>query len=136
MKKITYILIALGIIFFFYLQNVGLIFNKISNSSQVITQNKGSSSQIILGVTNDNLPFDVYGESCYLNKPLSLEEILEMFDAKVVGIERLSHGVSYYCYSSSIKYRGVMVGGKLVNLHVFMSSEQIKLGSPLIFDGY
>ncbi len=76
------------------------------------------------------------GESCKLSG-VSYENILKDFSATHVFTEETAFGVSYYAFSPFIPYRAV-IGGKVVNLHYFVSfnSNRTVLGTPIIFGSY
>ncbi len=78
----------------------------------------------------------VKGESAFIDKQnFNLAEFLKHFDAKVVLEEQIEQGTSYYAYSPIIKYRAT-VGGKRVNLHVFVAKNYVAVGAPIIYGGY
>lgn len=68
-----------------------------------------------------------------------LADILQEFSAQVVLEEKVLSVTSYYAYSERLG-RGVVVGGKTVNLHVAVSTREggvgIVVGTPIIFGGY
>ena len=63
--------------------------------------------------------------------------MLSRYDAEIVFTEKFDEagGISYYCYSPKLK-KPILLDGKFVNLHVVVKSEDIVLGSPIVFGGY
>lgn len=99
--------------------------------------NSNSSCANILSVNCSEYPFiqNIYGESCTINKDFDLKDFLFQMDAPILFTETLDTGVCYYAYSPKIKYKK-SVNGKIVNLHVFIGQEHVKIGTPLIYGGY
>ena len=97
-----------------------------------------SSNAILYNVNERQYRFTVNrtGESCEIfTDEISVEKILEDFSAKLVFVEETARQTSYYAYSSKIKYLKIL-DGKKVNLHISISKERVKIGSPLIFGSF
>jgi hypothetical protein len=100
----------------------------------------GSSSSLARIEEVDALSFmllkGVKGESVELDyNEFNLSNFLKEFRAKLLFIEQTEEGVSYYAYSPKIPYQK-RINGKTVNLHVFVASERVKVGSPIIFGSF
>ena len=100
----------------------------------------GSSSSLARIEEVDALSFmllkGVKGESVELDyNEFNLSNFLKEFRAKLLFIEQTEEGVSYYAYSPKIPYQK-QINGKTVNLHVFVASERVKVGSPIIFGSF
>lgn len=100
----------------------------------------GSSSSLAVIEEVDALSFmllkGVKGESVELDyNEFNLSNFLKEFRAKLLFIEQTEEGVSYYAYSPKIPYQK-RINGKTVNLHVFVASERVKVGSPIIFGSF
>ncbi len=79
---------------------------------------------------------DIKSETCEISvEDFNLEDILSSLNAKIVCLEEISEGVSYYAFSPKIKYRGFILG-KQVNLHIFVKNSGVKIGSPLIYESF
>ena len=64
-----------------------------------------------------------------------LGALLEKYGASVVFCEEFVDGVSYYCYSPTLK-TPILIGGKFVNLQIVVKESGVVLGSPVVFGGY
>lgn len=64
-----------------------------------------------------------------------LKETLKKYRARVVAEELVCGVRSYYCYSPALA-GGERVQGALVNLHVAIKGDYVKMGTPLIFGGF
>ncbi len=65
----------------------------------------------------------------------SAEEIIAAYGAEVVFIEEACGVKSYYCVSPRFS-RGILLGGRFVNLHIAVEGERLAVGSPIIFGGF
>lgn len=64
-------------------------------------------------------------------------KILSFYGAEIKFTESVCGGVSYYCYSKKIGTpHSKIIGDQAVNLHVFVSDNEVRAGVPLIFGGY
>lgn len=61
--------------------------------------------------------------------------IAQQYNAEVLFTEEAGGVISYYCYTSEWE-EGILVNGRLVNLHVAVSEIQCAVGTPIIFDGF
>lgn len=78
----------------------------------------------------------VKGESVELDySEFNLFNFLKEFRAKLLFSEQTEEGISYYAYSPKIPYEK-RINGITVNLHVFVSGERVKVGSPIIFGSF
>ena len=65
----------------------------------------------------------------------TVEEILSLYNARILFVEDSSDVRSYYCYT--VKWKEcIAVGGYAVNLHIALSGERCAVGTPMIFDGF
>lgn len=136
-KKTAVILAScfLIIALYFYLNTP--IFKDYANTYEVYLESYSSSDDIVK-VTCDNFSLlqSIKGLSFKTDKDnFSIAEFLEDFGAEIKFTESVKEGTSYYCYSGKIKYRE-MVKGKIINLHVFIGSEQVTVGAPLIYGSF
>ena len=63
------------------------------------------------------------------------KEIQEQYNGELVFCEEAAGVKNYYLYSPLLG-DPVDLGGKLINLHIAVSSRQTAVGTPLIFGGY
>ncbi|MBO5851081.1 MAG: hypothetical protein J6R29_01975 [Clostridia bacterium] len=68
-------------------------------------------------------------------KDFNYQKILEKTNAKLQFIEETNGVTSYYYYSSKL-HKIEIVNGVKVNLHVAVSSDYIKLGTPFIYASF
>ncbi len=136
MKKLAFILCALAVIISFYVMNNRPIFSDFASAYEIY-QYSNSSNALITSANNKSYLFikNKTGESCKIYGDFSLEQFLNKFSARVVFYEKVNDGVSYYAYSSKIKYRQT-VNGKTVNLQVFIGADSVTVGTPIIYGSY
>ena len=65
----------------------------------------------------------------------ALQEILHLYNARVLWTEEACGTRSYYCYTKEWN-NAIGVGGYAVNLHIALSNERCTVGTPIIFDGF
>lgn len=77
------------------------------------------------------------GEAYYYDEVLSVDEILDFYDAKSVLFEEINGGISVYAYSKKIKYAKT-IKNERVNLHVYVNknTQTTKIGFPIIYGSY
>ena len=140
-KKIILPLICLIFFCYFWQVSAKPLFNDYAKTFETYSSDK-SSGQIKFVCEKDfSKLFFVYGESVSLIKDVKnstsfIQSVLKKYNAKVVIKSENSIGTNVYAYSKNIKYIE-KVGGKRVNLHIFIyKSGQITLGSPLIYGSF
>ncbi len=97
----------------------------------------GSNGQI-LSVNETDLRFltAIKGESFKVSKnSFDLDVFLSEFNGKVLIVERIESGTSYYGYSPKIKYRKIM-NGMTINFHVFVGDKTVTVGAPVIYGSF
>lgn len=97
----------------------------------------GSDGQI-LSVNENQLKFltAIKGESFKADKnSFDLDAFLSEFNGKILIVERIESGTSYYGYSPKIKYRKNM-NGTTINFHVFIGEKTVTVGSPVIYGSF
>ena len=119
------------------------VYSKFSSSQATINkvENENYFTQFFRRGEAVVLPKSYLKITCHNPERLSKDELefvlgdfLDQFNAKLVMLERLEHGVSCYAYSQDIKY-STNIKGKKINLHVFIG-ETVKIGSPIIYGSY
>lgn len=97
-----------------------------TSSAPIITTQNAALTKFTLGNLN--------GEgTCYAGD--HYEKIKEKFAAELLFQEEAAGVINYYMYSPKLS-GGVSINGYLVNLHVAVTGEQTKVGTPIIFGGY
>ena len=64
-----------------------------------------------------------------------LKETLLKYQAELLFSEKIGETISYYCYAKGLD-GGIVLNGRMVNLHVVWKEGEAVLGTPIIFDGY
>lgn len=136
LKKIAVLTCAVILVLFISYSNEKPLFSNYSNTFEVYTQN-ASSNAVIVNATKNSYPLisSKVGESCKISGKFDLTKFLSEMGASTVFTEQTEQGVSYYAYSSRIRY-GALIKGREINLHVFIGNSGITVGSPLIFGSF
>ena len=126
---------ALWIIISCYFINSRPVFVEYSIDFEVYLNSASSSAQI----SNTNFGFlgvkNIRGESFKTDiEDFNMEEFINDYSARIVFVEEIEQGVSYYAYSPKIKYRSKLFG-QTINLHIFIG-KQVTIGAPLIFGSF
>lgn len=139
-KKFAVILSSIIVIYSVgYFPTVPLFYEFIdeNTSYEIYLENYSSSSSIVMlnDINTYKTLSNISGESCRVRGHVTKEDIISRFNAQLVLVEKHEGGTSYYAYAKTIKYIAT-VGGKKVNLHVFVEKNGIKVGSPIIFGSF
>lgn len=127
-------LIVVSIIF---LINSTSLFYSFNGKNEVYLKNNSSVANIV-SVKGEKVKkyISKKGEAIFIEKEeLSPIKIMEEFNAKLVFLEKIDEGVSYYAYSKDIKYVK-WVRGEKINLHIFIGKNGTKIGSPIIYGSF
>ena len=134
-KRLCVIIVAVMLIISGYFVNSRPVFVEYSNNFEVYLNSASSSAQIantkfgFFGVKN------IRGESFKIDiEDFNMEDFLNDYSARIVFVEEIEQGVSYYAYSPKIKYRTKLFG-QTINLHIFIG-KQVTIGAPLIFGSF
>lgn len=76
---------------------------------------------------------DVCGEGAEF-KELDIDGFLAGVNGKIVFSESVAGITNYYC-SASLPYSTVL-DGAVINLHIAVCEDSVKVGTPIIFGGY
>ena len=85
--------------------------------------------------------FRVQGESvCFTIEEMEEEDgfarsLVENLGGKILFIEEIDDTISFYAYIPKWG-RGITLYGQQVNLHIAVSAQICKVGTPIIFDGF
>ena len=81
--------------------------------------------------------FFLTGESVRLEESTQTDalEIIKELGAEIVFCERVGETVSIYAFSPNLP-QGILLYGKMVNLHIAISTQGCMVGTPIIFGGY
>ncbi len=113
------------------------VFHAYSNEFQVCVDSPSSSGKIIT-VSKAEYPFTVgvKGESFQVEiKDFDLKKTLNDFSAKVLFIESIEDGVSYYAYSPKIRYKK-QIKNQTVNMQIHFGKNLVTIGAPIIFGSF
>ncbi len=135
-KKIFTIILCLLALFSCYAINATPVFSAYAESYEVYF-NDYSTLENVYTVDKISylLCFNKKGESCAVNNGVTAKQILESFNAVVIKVENHEGGKSIYAYSNKIKYKKRMFND-IVNLHIEISENQIRVGTPIIYGSF
>lgn len=71
----------------------------------------------------------------YLTNEEIAVEIATRYGAEILITEEVDGVVSYYAYTPKWQ-GGLYIGGKKINLHIAVGGGYLKVGTPIIFDGF
>jgi len=135
-KKVFCLLSALVVLSAAWVVNSKSDFSSYASSFEVYSLTSSSSALIEIKTKNDLLlSFNRYGTSCVVDNLVTVEQIINDFNAKILFIETTENGISYYAFSENLKYRA-SIKGEVINLHIFDNGEFLKIGSPIIFGSF
>ena len=135
-KKMSFIFISLILILHIFNANNQPIFSDYSNSFEICFENNSSAKEFLTVKKEDfSFIYGIKGQSFKTNKKdFNLNEFLINQKAKVVFVEKILEGTSYYAYSKKIK-NYILIDGKKINIQVFLG-EEVTVGSPIIFGSF
>ena len=137
LKKMLVIFLSSLIVISLFVFNSSPVFNNFADEYEVYLTDFSCSNQIIKA-DKHNYPFilNVKGESAVLKKEdFNLQSFLNTFSAKLVLEESDENYSCYYAYSPNIK-SAKKVKDKTVNLHIAITDDCVKVGSPIIFGSF
>lgn len=94
-----------------------------------------SSSQIVEVGYFGRFTAKVKAETCVAGEEFNLSSFLQSKNAVIVFTETCSAGVNVYAFSPEIYYLE-KINGKKINIHVFIGENDIKIGSPIIYESF
>lgn len=124
------------IIAMFFVANTPMFINY-SNNYEVYLDNCSNSQKIInLDIEGFEMVFGKKGESvCVEKQTFNLHNFLLEMRARVVFSEHIDGKTSYYAYSPKIKYMQEIKKHN-INLHIVVSENTVKVGSPIIYGSF
>lgn len=135
-KKIFIVVLSVVCTLFVGAVNGEPVFKEYSDRFEVYTVGGSAGKIASVGGTDFFLCRRVKGESFKCAAEFfSVEEFLNDFAAQIMFTEETKEGTSYYAFSESIKYSKTF-NDKRINLHVFVGSEQVTVGSPVIYGSF
>ncbi len=136
LKKLFSLIVATIILFSVSVINSKPVFHGYAKTFEVYIGDNSSNAKIVSVSKKDFfLMSNICGQSFIADKEtFDLNDFLEEFGAKIICVEKIKEGVSYYAYSPKIKYKN-MLSGKPVNLQIFIG-ETVKVGSPMIYGSF
>ena len=137
LKKVLAILFSCFIITGLFVFNNSPIFENYADEYEVYLTDFSCSNKII-NVNKSLYPFvaNVKGESVVIEKAdFCLQSFLTDFNAQLVLVESAENYTCYYAYSPKIKNSKV-IKDKTVNLQIALTSQSVKVGSPIIYGSF
>ncbi len=139
LKKCTSLIIVLSCLFVVccsYFCNSVCYLGKFKGSFEVYLNSDSSSAEIILVEKNMVEKFiNRKGEAVFINALLNPFEVIKEFGATLVHVEFTTNGESYYAYAPTIKFSKTLKN-KRINLHIHVSDNGTKIGTPIIFGSF
>ena len=113
------------------------IFSDFSNSYEVYLDDCSNSKAILnLNKTGFEMIFGKKGESvCIEKQTFNLHIFLVTMQANLIFSEEIDGKISYYAYSPKLKYMQT-IRNQNVNLHIVVSRNSVKVGSPIIYGSF
>lgn len=136
LKKLSVIVASIFIVFTLFISNRVPVVDRAKEYEVYLKS--CSTSNIIKKISNQDFKFvlGVKGESFSINKnEFHLAEFLSDINAEIVFSEHLSNVVCYYGYSPKVKYLE-MIKGELINVHIAIGEDFVKVGFPLIYGSF
>lgn len=134
-KRIAALFLTITLIFAAYIMNQKPVFYGYAGEFEIYFGDSALTPSLVTDDIGYAFTFNKKGESCRIEKEVSPEQIIKEFNADIVFTERTDGGTSYYAYSPQIAYKE-LIGGRVVNLHIFVAEGYAVLGSPLIYGGF
>lgn len=129
-KKIICMAVAFICLIMVWSVNKSQAFNGYNGSIETYYNSYSSSCDI----NNGNTLLQT-GKAICVEERVSPESVLNHFNAKLCFVEQTSTSINYYAYSNMFSaYK--MVKGKRVNLHISVSKNSTKIGTPIIFGSF
>ena len=137
LKKICVIISAVVLLVSLYFFNKMPIFNGLANTFEVyLSDYSDTRTQLSLRENEFIFLSGVKGESCVIeDENFDLEKYLTQMRASIIFTHEFEEYKNYYAYSPKIKYYKI-IDGKMINLHVCVKKDQIKIGSPIIYGSF
>ena len=113
------------------------IFYGYGNARELYLYENSSNALIVSADYNGRFNrADVKGESFTVDKEnFDVFAFFARFNGKIKFTESVDGNISYYGYSPKIKYR-CGLNGYVINLHVCVRKNDVKIGSPIIFGSF
>ncbi len=90
----------------------------------------------VFRVKGESVCFTITGEKAEKEEKESFaRSLVECYGGEILFIEEIGDTVSYYAYVPKWG-KGLALYGKQVNLHIAVSKENCKVGTPIIFGGF
>jgi hypothetical protein len=133
-KKIMVAIFSILLVAILWFQSQKSVFSGLDGKITYYTASRSSNAKMIASGSR-LFVFDRTGESIEIDEKMPANEILKKFNAKLVFSEKTENGVSYYAYSSELKYQTELVG-KPINLHIHCENDRTVIGTPIIFGSF
>ena len=137
LKKVLALLLSCFIITGLFVFNNSPIFKNYADEYEVYLTDFSCSNKII-SVDKNKYSFilGIKGESVVIEKAdFCLQSFLTDFNARVVLVESAENYTCYYAYSPNIK-SSRQINDKAVNLHIALTDQRVKVGSPIIYGSF
>jgi len=136
LKKVSVIIASLIVVMCLFIANRMPVLDR-ANEYEIYLENYSTTEQI-KKVKKEDYKFilGVKGESFSLkNENFCLDEFVKELDLHIVYEENLGEVVCYYGYSKKVKYLE-SIDGNLINVHIAVRNECVKIGFPIIYGSF
>ena len=136
-KRVLVILLSFFIVIGLFAFNNTPIFINYADEYEIYLTDFSCSNKIV-SVNKYKYPFvfNVKGESAVVEKEnFDLQSFLKELNAQLVFCESDQSYDCYYAYSPNIK-KSKLINNKMVNLHIAITSQAVKVGSPIIYGSF
>ncbi len=136
LKKVSVIIASLLLVICLFIVNRVPVLDR-ANEYEIYLESYSTTEQI-KKVEKEEYKFilGVKGESFSLkNENFCLDEFVKELDLDMVYEENLGEVVCYYGYSKKVKYLET-IDGNLINVHIAVKKECVKIGFPIIYGSF
>lgn len=119
----------------FFIVSLTLLLPRISLSGAVLYQADSSSQRVVVEGDVEGYLTAIRSRVACTVLDVDADEVLRKYKARVVFCESACGVTSLYCFSPSLPC-DQRINGERVNLHVAIYKEGVKIGIPIICDGF
>ena len=137
LKKVFVLIFSVFIVMSLIVFNNTPVFSDYADKYEVYLTDFSCSEKII-SVNKFQYPFvfNVKGESAIIEKQnFSLTAFLKDLNAQIVICESGENYTCYYAYSPTLK-KSKVIKDKMINLHIAITENCVKVGSPIIYGSF
>ena len=137
LKKVLVLVLSSIVVISMFVFNNAPVFKNFADEYEVYLTDFSCSNKII-NVDKNKYPFiiNVKGESAAIEKEkFNLQSFLSDLNAELVLVESDENYTCYYAYSPNIK-KSKAFKDMTINLHIAITDNCVKVGSPIIYGSF